>query len=345
MEEKQTMDQEIADLREAAKAVERFYDDLCSRNDPSRDQLPMSFFRALAALTLDRAEPGINLQDVRFTASDLSQKVMELGYLQKRPKDTGSDWVRSNWDKLKEMMETRKVRLKELNQLENKSFYPWLDKEVSKGGKGNQSYYYLVAKQFLDTETIDIIEYPIPDKGIRYIQESLTNVPRWARWVNGFTLQSWRRYAYIIPWILTMLATLGYLCLVLLIGIYTEISTVKWLTYLMITFVMFWMITSSALYAVSGKKVVMAPDWMTPLRETSVLLELKLNGTRSDSGDVIRELRLMVYSAKCPICENRIEIQNGGLQFPFRLVGRCSESPREHVYSFDHVTRTGKPLL
>ncbi len=339
------MEQEIVNLRAAAQAVELFYQDMCSRNDPSRDQLPMSFFRALAALTLDRAKSGISPHDVRFTASDLAEKILELGYLQKRPKDMGSDWVRGNWDKLKEMMEARKVRLKELNRSENKSFYPWLGKETSKGGKGNQSYYYLVAKQFLENETIEIIEYPIPENGIRYIQESLVNIPRWARWVNGFTLQSWRRYAYIIPWILTMLATLGYLCLILLLGIYTEISTVKWLTCLIVTFVMFWMITSSPLYAVSEKKVVMAPDWMTPLRETSVILELKKIGINSESGDVIRELRLMVYSAKCPVCENRIEIQSGGLQFPFRLIGRCNESPREHVYSFDHITRTGKPLL
>ncbi len=53
----------------------------------------------------------------------------------------------------------------------------------------------------------------------------------------------------------------------------------------------------------------------------------------------------MVYSAKCSICDGRVEVQGGGLQFPFRLVGRCIESPREHVFSFDHVTRTGRPLI
>lgn len=41
----------------------------------------------------------------------------------------------------------------------------------------------------------------------------------------------------------------------------------------------------------------MAPDWMTPRKETNVQLELKKIGTNPETGDAIRELRLMVYSA------------------------------------------------
>ena len=91
-------------------------------------------------------------------------------------------------------------------------------------------------------------------------------------------------------------------------------------------------------------RIVMAPDWMIPLKERSVQLELKRIDIDSETGDAIRELRLMVYSAKCPICSGRVEVEGGGIEFPFRLIGKCSESPREHIFSLDHVTKTGKAL-
>ena len=34
-------------------------------------------------------------------------------------------------------------------------------------------------------------------------------------------------------------------------------------------------------------------------------------------------------------------LKDGEPDYPRRLVGRCHESPREHVFSFDRVTRRG----
>lgn len=55
--------------------------------------------------------------------------------------------------------------------------------------------------------------------------------------------------------------------------------------------------------------------------------------------------RLVRYTAVCPICASTIEIQPGEPDFPRRLVGRCAESPREHVFSFDRITRRGRVLI
>jgi hypothetical protein len=148
-----------------------------------------------------------------------------------------------------------------------------------------------------------------------------------------------------VPGCFIFLFLLLNISLVLMTGLYTEISTVKWLTSLIISLGLFFATLSSALYRVILVRIVMAPLWMIPLKETNVQLELRKTGVDSETGNDIRELRLLVYSAKCPICFNRIELENGGLQFPFRIVGRCIESPREHVYSFDHVTKVGRLLL
>lgn len=51
------------------------------------------------------------------------------------------------------------------------------------------------------------------------------------------------------------------------------------------------------------------------------------------------------YVADCPICDAEIVmLARGGVEFPGRIVGRCRNSPREHVFSFDRVTLEGAPL-
>lgn len=47
----------------------------------------------------------------------------------------------------------------------------------------------------------------------------------------------------------------------------------------------------------------------------------------------------------CPICSGAVDVEDGGRAFPGRLVGRCSDSPIEHVFSFDPVSLAGRHLL
>lgn len=51
--------------------------------------------------------------------------------------------------------------------------------------------------------------------------------------------------------------------------------------------------------------------------------------------------RLVRHWGYCPLCSGEVEVLSGGAAFPGRLVGRCSDSPLEHVYSFDPVNLTG----
>lgn len=55
--------------------------------------------------------------------------------------------------------------------------------------------------------------------------------------------------------------------------------------------------------------------------------------------------RLVRYTSSCAVCASPLDVQRGEPDFPRRLVGRCSESPREHVFSFDRITRLGRPLI
>lgn len=54
-----------------------------------------------------------------------------------------------------------------------------------------------------------------------------------------------------------------------------------------------------------------------------------------------KNIKAVSYSAVCPICEGKIFAKSGGLEFWGRIIGRCNDSPIEHIFSFDHVTRRG----
>jgi hypothetical protein len=54
--------------------------------------------------------------------------------------------------------------------------------------------------------------------------------------------------------------------------------------------------------------------------------------------DGTRVVQLVRYSGACPICAGELDLRLGGTNGR-RLLGCCSESPQEHVYSFDRVTR------
>lgn len=88
------------------------------------------------------------------------------------------------------------------------------------------------------------------------------------------------------------------------------------------------------------KRLVIAPDYLTALGEWGVVLEY-VPGNNADDPRTVRAVR---YSAICPICGAMVHPSAGGTDFPARIVGRCKESPREHVLSFDHVTKSGSIL-
>jgi hypothetical protein len=341
----QNQNQDIEKLRIAAQLVHEFYEELNELKEPKRNNLPIALFRALATLTLKLAEPDVALKDIWFNPKELREKTLEISG-KKKSKDDDSEWVCKNWNNLEEELEKyRKGHLQEFSRRKCEEFYPWIKKDESKGGEGNSSRYYLIVRAFNEQEKIETKQYDCPEGGLHYVQESLTNVPRWAQWIDGFVFQGWQRYAYILPLALTLFPLIFFVWLLLMQGLYTEISTVKWLTSWIIALSSVAIVLSSPLYRVKLNRIVIASIWMTPFKESNVQLELKKVGTDSETGNAIRELRLVIYSAKCPICEGRVEVEGGGIQFPFRLVGKCIESPREHIFSFDHVTRIGKPLL
>lgn len=80
-----------------------------------------------------------------------------------------------------------------------------------------------------------------------------------------------------------------------------------------------------------------APDELLAIGEPA---EIEILGSGPSA-----EWRLVRYTATCAVCAGEIRVQPGEPDFPRRMVGRCHQSPREHVFSFDRITLLGGPLI
>lgn len=66
------------------------------------------------------------------------------------------------------------------------------------------------------------------------------------------------------------------------------------------------------------------------------------------SKDQLKWIRLVRYTADCPLCSGKVELASGRPEHRLPLVGRCMESPHYHVFTFDRTlcrgTYIGPPL-
>ncbi|MCH2157286.1 MAG: hypothetical protein MK096_00710 [Oleiphilaceae bacterium] len=100
-----------------------------------------------------------------------------------------------------------------------------------------------------------------------------------------------------------------------------------------------------AYYFVESEAIVKAPMWVGSFSgEKHVQLELRKSEKLDRDGHPIPEIGLTIYKSKCLVCGSTVVVDNGIREFKGRLIGKCTASPREHIYSFDHITQKGVPL-
>lgn len=93
-------------------------------------------------------------------------------------------------------------------------------------------------------------------------------------------------------------------------------------------------------------RIMMAHPLFYPFKDRDCQVELSWDFPEKN-GDRARayNLRLVRYAATCPLCDGKVWVEDGGFQFFNRLVGRCTEEPSEHVFSFDRKLKVGFWLL
>jgi hypothetical protein len=97
-------------------------------------------------------------------------------------------------------------------------------------------------------------------------------------------------------------------------------------------------------YLTLDNSIAIVSNWMLRISQRSGQVEMHYLDKEDDNGFPLREIRLSIYSAKCPICGGKVFIDNGKNEFKGRLIGKCRKAQTEHIYSFDHIKKEGRLL-
>lgn len=223
--------------------------------------------------------------------------------------------------------------------------YPWVEKRESNGGAGNQALICLVALPIPGPNTLDAKK--LPEHTIDYIPAEKLKLSWWARWLfdKNQVAEGWRKWMLILPNLLWF-GILGLLSVFFLSAMSQSAApfSAHDLVILICIGLLAWYARNLAdrICRLVEDRIVLASDDMVSFKEFGVCLELfKPEGSNADTP---KQARMIKYAGTCPICSAQVLLDKGEPDFPRRIVGRCQESPREHVFSFDRATRTGYRL-
>ena len=264
--------------------------------------------------------------------------------------EKASNRISGTWNDWEKKSKDRLIGLQDYAANRGLAFYPWPVKKVdSKGGAGRPTQYAIEVQTFepqtLESQTGAMTG--MSDADIHYIRETTPKPAWWASWFfsQEFHLTGWRRILFVTPAILMLLVALGVFLVVWLTLSHQQAIPPNRILVLVATAAAagyFAWIMLSGVGRLGDKRIIMAPDILIGFREYGVQLELtRINSSALGAAS---RLGLVRYAATCPICGAKVQVESGGREFHGRLVGRCLESPDEHVFSFDRVTRSGKKL-
>jgi len=219
------------------------------------------------------------------------------------------------------------------------------------GGRGNPTLYRLElvptvpAELTADGDQPALLADPAQSMAIRYQMES-AKAPWWLQLIIGdkpFRMRSVRGYGLVglvALEALVLLAGWGLLLLIFRGARPIQINDVALiLTFLAMTWT--WWHFMQPLIRLPIDRVTIANDLLLGWSQLHGQFRLTRDTKSKVAGGWFQCVR---HWGTCPLCAGEVEIAAGGQAFPGRLVGRCGDSPLEHVFSFDPVGRSGFAL-
>lgn len=309
-----------------------------------KDRLDGLLLQAILELSRTKSEDSVD----GFTAWEIVESVSKLRrrrWSTENDKESMSDDVRRQWKKLEVLWKSKAEGISQSFLDEGFTKYPNIFRSEG-GGTGRPTKYKIEWIDFNDINVTNISkdedQYNPPlELTVRYICEDIKDPNLLAKiFARGYMLKGWRKRVYLAALLGPVFLALTFSLLIALNIIFSS-STVtnnvgagkSVASSLIILASVF--ITLTPLFQLKAKRVMLAPWWMQSVEEER-LLELRMP-PRYET----KNIKAVSYSAVCPICEGKVFAKSGGLEFWGRIIGRCNDSPIEHIFSFDHVSRRG----
>jgi hypothetical protein len=229
----------------------------------------------------------------------------------------------------------------------NYSAIPSYSFEANRGSGSGIYTTHFISPIALSSDDISSPTEELKSDEIKYYLESVNNLPFLFRWINNFEIYAWRQKLLFSVLIFAIVIISCLFLLFMIIFIYSKDAGIDILRSAIGTLGIASIIAIQLrlIYLCLTNRIISAPILLLPNNVDNAQIEYvateKLSPT---TGRPIRKFRVVIYSSTCPICKSRIEVENGGREFHNRLIGRCTEVPLEHVYSFDRFLCKGKAL-
>jgi len=324
---------DVRKLKELCEAVLPLIDNV----DYSKPT-PKSLLRSLIEKTIEQVNSGVNVKDIMFTTVEMVE-LLKSNVNEQQAKKFKADHYQ----------ETHNL-LEKVNKLwkENNESTPYYKLRLAdtgeQGGAKNKKHHYLEIVPTTESQQSNDVTGNELQNNKADIHYDVVQLPKplwYAKPFMSIELTKWRLKLYLLIPILVLIN--GYYFFIgslvkptseniLLLVLFLSVMVIIWKPL-------------SPFFETNFKRIAIAPQWMLRFgQQTGQLESVKLNTIRKN-GRPYRKIEFVIYEATCPICSNTVEIYAGKNSLKGRLVGVCDESPREHVFSFDHVTKKGKLII
>jgi hypothetical protein len=213
------------------------------------------------------------------------------------------------------------------------------------GGRGNVSQYGFIVSPAPETVlSAETVPSSVETGEIDYDCEPAKSA-LWLRWLlppGNTRLRSWRG-----P--LIALFALGSMAIIPLLGllILIVLEHAQPLRAKDLQLLLFFSVLGYGVYRfvrpwweLPQKRITIASDFM--LASTQLHGQIQLVKDRNEL--ITGSIALQRHYGSCSRCGGTVDLYDGGREFPGRIIGRCRDSPTEHLYSFDPVSRRGISL-
>jgi hypothetical protein len=260
------------------------------------------------------------------------------------PNQEPSAWLSPLWKAIEqrylpEITETLIERCREMGL----DVYPVLEKV-----EGKPAYYRLSSKKIpenISNAELEAAQTDTPPSAIHYKKDLSLQLSSTGQifFGKGMKWTAAKRYGLLTWQLLFLIAVVAYLLLVGLVFWFSKGAlTGQHLILLVIGAGFAWWSYRHTIgvWQLFEDRIMIAPDWMLAWKEFGATVEI----IRSTSTEIPMTIHVNRYSTTCPVCGWMVKLEKGEPDFTRRLVGRCEENPREHVFSFDRSTKLGWAL-
>lgn len=313
--------QDIRDIRKAYSLIKAFIEKAKWKADK-----PVLLLDRLYQQTESHLKLAANksITTAKFPPTDITDEKEDTGYPAKyalRDKNNLDEFIEKNRDEYLSFLESNDVDYQLIIQT------TYLQKKV----------YYFLAVTNIHPQNNNVLD----DTFIEYSVDELPE-PKW--WVKPFTkfiFDGWKKWLFILsPAVIFILFVGGFYY-------YLRIAPAPmyFLVYfsLVVVFIFIYYI-AKPFYLTLDNSIAIVSNWMLRISQRTGQVEMHYLDKKDDEGYPLREIRLSIYTAECPVCGGKVFIDNGKNEFKGRLVGKCRKAQTEHLFSFDHVTKKGKLL-